>query len=463
MSRTVKVGIFLVGGIVLFGVGLFLIGSRAQIFSHHYVIYTQFTDLSALQTGGKVRVSGMDAGEITGIDVPRGPSAQFRLELKVDKKFQPVIRKDSLASIETEGMVGNKFVNIKQGSEHSPECPPGCTLRGEEAVSTGELMREGSNLAKNMQSTVDDVRKRADQAIQNITSLTAHTDGLIVAAGPKITHTTSNVDAIVAGIRHGDGAAGKLLTNKAVGSNIERTIADTRQTSANIKQASGKVNTMISEIQETDLVDVHKTLENTQDMTQQLNQAVGTFLSPGNSNKNTAVALRETVHSAQQTTTNLADDTEAVKHNFFLRGFFKRRGFYNLETMTPSKYAASKFVKKPRVRVWIPAPGLFTVGRDGSQVLSNTGKQILDQSMSELTPYLPSNPMVVEGYSASGLPDQQYVASQQRAIAVRQYLESRFYLDTKRVGAIPLADHPPKGTGKTRWDGISLVLVVSER
>ncbi len=447
MSRNVKVGIFLIGGITLFCVGLFLVGTRQQLFAHHFDLYTQFTNVDTLQTGAKVRVSGMDAGEITDIQVPKGPASQFRLKLKVDEKLHPVIRKDSVASIETEGMVGNKFVNIKEGSASSPECPSGCTLPSQESVSMGDLMREGGKLAKMLESTVGDVHQRANAAIQNITSLSGHADKLIVGVSPKVekiasnsVQMTGNASAITAGIRQGHGVAGKLLTDDAAGKNVTTTIANAKRASANVAEASRKVNAMTS----------------------QLGQAVGTFLSPGKNNEPTAMAARDAVHGAQEALTNLADDTEALKTNFFLRGFFNRRGFYDLATLTPEKYESSEFVKKPHARVWIPAAELFTVRPDGSQQLTAAGRAVLDKSMSKLVRYLPDNPVVVEGYATGGLPDQRYLASDQRAMEVRQYLESRFHLDSNRIGIMPLRDRPLTHTGKKRWDGVCLVLVVSK-
>ncbi len=354
MSKALKVGIFLTAGVVLFCVGLFLIGSRAQLFGHHFVVYSQFKNVDTLQTGAMVRVAGMDAGQIVGIEIPKSPSSEFRLKLDVDQKFRAIVREDSQASIETEGMVGNKFVNINFGSQNSPECR-GCTLPTQESVSMGQLMREGGKLAESIQSTINDVHHRADTALDNIDSASGRANTLIAAMSPKILNMTDNADAIIAGIHEGKGAAGKLLTDKTVAANVETTIANAKQASANVAQASHKANNMVSQIQQTDLPVVHKTLENAQDMTQQLNQAVGTFLAPGNSNESTAVALNEAAHGMQQTASNLADDTEAIKTNIFFRGFFNRRGFYNLCTITPEKYAASDFVKKPRVRVWIPA------------------------------------------------------------------------------------------------------------
>jgi len=89
------VGIFLVGGALLFAAGLFLIGSRKQVFSHHFEVYAEFNNIDTLTAGAKVRVCGMDAGSITDIQVPRNASARFRLRLKVDTKFHPIVREDS--------------------------------------------------------------------------------------------------------------------------------------------------------------------------------------------------------------------------------------------------------------------------------------------------------------------------------------------------------------------------------
>lgn len=457
MTRAIKVGIFVVGGIVLFCVGLFLIGTRAQLFNHHFDVYAQFKNVDTLEPGAKVRVAGMDAGQLAAIEIPKGPSSEFRMKLQVDEKFRAIVRTDSKATIETEGMVGNQFVNIAMGSAKSPECS-GCTLPSEEPVSTGALMRQGNEIAQTLHSTIDDLHHRADTVMQNITSASGQADALLAATKPKVVQMTANADAIVAGIRHGQGAAGKILSDKKVASDVSQTIANARQTSQDFEQTSRKVDGMVATIQQKDLPTVHQTLANTQQATKQINQAMGTFLARGNHNEGTAEALRDAAHGAQQTTSNLASDTEAVKHNFFLRGFFHRRGFFNLETITPSKYATSDFVKKPRERVWVPAAGMF----DGDQKLTGAGRAALDDSMSKIVPFLPNNPLVVEGYATSGPPDQQYLASRQRSIEVAQYLESRFHLDAKRVGAIPLRDHPPAHSGKDRWDGVCLVLVVSK-
>jgi phospholipid/cholesterol/gamma-HCH transport system substrate-binding protein len=158
--------------------------------------------------------------------------------------------------------------------------------------------------------------------------------------------------------------------------------------------------------------------------------------------------------------TNLADDTEAVKHNFLLRGFFHNRGYYNLGELTPEQYRASKFVtSRTAKRVWLDAGQLFSKPSKGTESLPAQGHAQLDQAMSELVPYLPNSPIMVEGYSNKGSPDEQFRESQQRAAAVQQYLLARFQLNPKLVGMIPLGDSPPESSGKKDWNGVSLVLL----
>jgi phospholipid/cholesterol/gamma-HCH transport system substrate-binding protein len=466
-SKQLWVGIFIVGGVLLFCVGLFIIGSSQQLFHGHFHAYTEFQSLDTLTKGAKVRVSGMDAGQVTGIDVPNSPSSEFRLDLQIDKKFQSLVRENSVTTIETSGMVGSKYVDIKTGTEQSPECHR-CNLPSQAPFDMSALMKQGAGLVKTVQSTIQDVQKHANSAIDNFSSVATNVNGVVnheqrtvhtIAANTA--HLTGNANAIALDIRQGHGTAGKLLTDETMSSNVETTISNAKQTSANVEKSSEDVQAMISNVQKQDMPDVHATVQNAKDMSSQLDQAVGTLLATGNKNENTAEALRDTVQNARQATGNLADDTEAIKHNFFLRGFFRRRGYFNLSDITRTEYPATDFVKKPTVRVWVPDTGLFTIAPDGTQQLTDEGKHLLDGNMSDLAPYLPRNPIMVEGYAELGQPDQQYIASRQRAVAVRAYLQNRFHLNSKVVGVMPMGDHPPEPTGKQQWNGVALVLVKS--
>ena len=353
-SRQASVGAFLIGGTLLFGLGLFLIGSRQKVFSRGFHVYSDFTSVSGLETGANVRVSGLEAGEVEEIQVPSQASSLFRVKLRLTEKVHPLVRQDSLAVIQTEGLVGEKFVEIDKGSDQAEECREGGTIPSKEPFDFADLMQDARSLFKTTNTTLESAGQVADH----------------------------------------------------------------------------------------------------------MNQAMGTFLTPESDGKNAAVHLNETMASAQRAMSNLADDTEAMKHNFFLRGFFKKRGFYDLSELTPAQYRTSKFVKdRSAKRVWLDGGQVFSSRAKGSAELSGQGREQLDRAMADFVAYLPNRPIVVEGYSERGTPDERFRRSQQNALAVQRYLQARFHLAAPLVGAIPLADSPPESTGKQQWDGVALVLL----
>jgi phospholipid/cholesterol/gamma-HCH transport system substrate-binding protein len=96
--RNVAVGSFIVAGMTLFGLGIFLVGSRHEAFTHHVLLYTEFNDLDGITMGSKVQVAGMDAGQVTRIDVPQSPTGHFRVQMKVDDQLHGLASANRLRS-----------------------------------------------------------------------------------------------------------------------------------------------------------------------------------------------------------------------------------------------------------------------------------------------------------------------------------------------------------------------------
>src|ERR1700744_4402645 len=107
MNRNFIVGLFVVAGLTLFSVGLFLIGNRNQRFARHVEYYAEFTDLAGLAKGAKVQVAGMDAGQIVDIGVPHSPASRFRVRMRINEALHGLVRTDSVTTIGTEGVVGD--------------------------------------------------------------------------------------------------------------------------------------------------------------------------------------------------------------------------------------------------------------------------------------------------------------------------------------------------------------------
>ena len=149
-------GAFVIGGLVLFGLGLFLIGDRRMLFSRSADYYTEFAQVNALEAGAKVRVGGMDAGEIVEIRVPHGPGSKFRVKFRIIEKLFPVVRTDSVASIATDGLLGNKFLLIDIGT--TGLAAPGYMLSSREPFEIGDLLAKLRETVATIDATVGEVK-----------------------------------------------------------------------------------------------------------------------------------------------------------------------------------------------------------------------------------------------------------------------------------------------------------------
>ena len=143
--------------------------------------------------------------------------------------------------------------------------------------------------------------------------------------------------------------------------------------------------------------------------------------------------IRESLTNANAATLNLADGTEALKHNFLLRGFFRHRGYYNLDRISPEQYRRdSAFTSRANYRVWLPASAAVPGRPDGQEELSAAGQELLNGTLTEYGDSIVESPIVVEGY-CSGRAADQLRLSRGRAILVRQYLQTHFQLDSTNL------------------------------
>lgn len=113
----IKVGIFVVVILFLFGVGVFVIGSHQKYFQRQYTLWASFSNIQGLIVGAPVSLAGLTVGRVNAIIFPEDPREKtIKVELKIKKGVQKRIREDSIASIQTMGLLGDKYVEISMGS-----------------------------------------------------------------------------------------------------------------------------------------------------------------------------------------------------------------------------------------------------------------------------------------------------------------------------------------------------------
>jgi phospholipid/cholesterol/gamma-HCH transport system substrate-binding protein len=473
------IGLFLTSGIGLFTAILFLIGNRHDVFGKHVEFYAEFSDIGGLPRGAQVRVSGIEAGEVKGIQIPSSPASKFRLKLQVRADARGMVRTDSLVSIRTEGIVGDEYVFIRKGTGTAGEAPDGATLPSKEPFDIGAALEKGSALLDkssalldNVHSSVTDLHGRLDVALESVTKTVNHVDGLVTVVQPDIRKLASNasqitdtINDIVSDLNAGKGPAGLLLRDETTRKMLQATLSNAQQATLNLSDASERADQVLADVQSRDLASkAQSILENVQAMSEQLNQTVKSALAPDNMGDDGATNIRETLSNLNRGTASLAEDTEALKHEFFFRGFFKKRGFYDLEQLSSADYLkACQRQNACGSRTWLDAANLFATGSNGAVLLDEAGRHAIDSAVAPVVDSLLGHLVIVEGYSGTGTPDQQFVTSRRRADLVREYLEAHFHLVHSEVGIVPLRDKTPHCAGRNTWNGVAIVLFDDRR
>src|SRR5579863_4828239 len=304
------IGLFLILGIGLFTAILFLIGNRHDIFGKHVEFYAEFSDIGGLPRGAQVLVAGIEAGEVKSIEIPAGPASNFRLKLQVRANARGMIRTDSLVSIKTEGIVGDKYVFIRKGTHAAPQAPDGSTLPSKEPFDLGAALEKGSvlldkssALLDNLQGSVTDLHGRLDVALASVTKTVNHVDGLVTVVQPDIRRMASNasqitgtINAIVSDLNAGKGPAGLLLKDEATRKQLQATLSNAQQATSNLNDATARADRILADVQSRDLASkAQAILENVQAMSEQLNQTIKGALGPDNMGEDGATNIRETL------------------------------------------------------------------------------------------------------------------------------------------------------------------------
>ena len=435
-NRLAAVGAFVIGGLLLFAVGLYLIGNRRMLFTETFEVYSEYSRISGLQTGAIVRVAGLDAGEVETIHLPASPLAKFRVKLRIREDVHQLVRLDSVATIQTDGLVGNKFIQVASGTDASPQVPPGGTIGSQEPFDFADMMTKVNETIDMVTVMIKEVKVGIDDALAAVSSTATDAQALIKDTGNEIRAITASgqkvaadLQLVVSRIRQGEGTIGKFVTDdafydraKGIATEAERAMMDLREAARSAREA------------------------------------IADFRGDEGPMRGVVGDLQQSLVSAREVLTDLADNTEALKRNFFFRGFFNRRGFFDLDDISIEEYRQGALETDGRrvLRVWAHADVLFETTADGEERLTDGGRLRLDSAMASFLRYPRTTPIVVEGYAGAGTADAQFRLSRRRAQLVRDYIVGRFGLQPQFTAVMPLGANAPGSPSNDRWEGVAL-------
>jgi phospholipid/cholesterol/gamma-HCH transport system substrate-binding protein len=442
-ARLAGVGVFVFLGLSLFAVALFMIGDRQLAFARKVVVYTEFKTITGLQPGAIVRVSGAPAGSVTDIDVPSDPSGRFRARLEITEDLHQLVRTDSVAAIQTEGLVGGSFLAVSTGTAGAPRAPAGSTIPSREPFLLADMFEQVSGTIGKVNATIDSLGAGIEKTLTSVDTTVGSANALIVDVSDDVktlvsasARITSDAAQIAERLRKGEGTFGKLLKDDEL-----------------YRRA-----TTIAKTAETIAADAQKAV-------QQARQALDGLNAEGGQITGVTARLGETLEQARTAMAGLSENMEALKRGFFFRGFFNRRGYFSLDDISPEEYRGGELTRENRraSHAWLRHDALFApLGKDGTEQLTDGGAAQLDAALAPNLTRLGDSIVIVEGYSDAGSPADRYVQSRARAALVRAYLIGRFHLDPGAVGVMPLGGDAVGSPQGGMWNGVALAVFVQK-
>lgn len=422
--RSLPVGaMILMGGLAIAG-ALLWIDDRQHLFAPTFEVYADFTRLDSIRRGAAVHVAGAAAGEVSGIRLPRSPAEKFRLTLRIREPFHGLVRTDSLVSLQSVGAVGTKIVQIEPGLDAAPQAPPGSTLAVAEDNDAADPLTRARSILMSVDTALETARAKLEQ-------FNSRTGGDSTPRNPKlpreIAPAVNDLAAKLSDVRAGRGALGKLLMTEELHGRATRMLEDAQ---ANLSRLNTRLDKPATE----------------------RSARAGSREAEGSGESSPLASVSTPLDS-------FSAGTERLKRNFFFRGFFEGRGYYDLDAISPDEYrkGALESGNRRAVRIWIRHDVLFA-NSDGQERLTPEGASRLESAMSELLKLPPDSPIVVEGFAADGGYEDRIIASTRRAELARAHLVSRFGLTPSRVGAVGLGAFAPDSPAQGSWDGVAIAI-----
>jgi len=312
-GNNIKLGVFVLAGLFVLIFAFYMIGKNQNMFGSNFELKTRFYYLNGLTEGNNVLFSGIQAGTVKNLKIINDTTIE--VTLLVDNKIRTYIHKNAIVSIGTEGLMGNKIVNISPGKGVSPVVDEGDLLAAQKNISTDEMLqtlsKTNNNVAIISEALKGTVLRVNGSALLNLLNDKSIGEKLkyslenISKATANANEITQSLNKIVAQIKNGKGTAGVLLSDTAFAGNLKEAMLKVRSASDNANQMTIQLNNMVKEIK------------------QELNDGKGplnTLLKDSVMTKN----LSRSMENIQKGTDNFNQDMEALKHNFLFSGYFKK-------------------------------------------------------------------------------------------------------------------------------------------
>ena len=242
-----RVGLTVLFASIVIAVLIFLIsGGPAGLFTPKLILKAYFENASGLRIGAPVRLEGVDVGNVTGISVvPERPLSSVQVTMKISTKYRGGVRKDSLATLATAGVLGETYVDLSSKQAKGPEAQNGDVLQTQTTPEIQDVVRASQGTLQN----VDILVRRLDRIVSAIERGEGSIGKLIYdpTLYNKLNTTLNEVQGMVGQISEGRGSVGKLINSDELYNKLNAAVDKVNKLADEINQGQGTVGKLIKD------------------------------------------------------------------------------------------------------------------------------------------------------------------------------------------------------------------------
>lgn len=255
--NTVKLGIFVTSGLVFLILMLYMIGRDQNLFSSNISIRARFASAGGLVVGNNVRYAGIQVGTVKKVKLIN--DSTIEVIMLINKKYQSNIHKNAVASITTEGLIGNRIVNITPGSAAAPEVEEGDLIWSRNAIDTNEMLETLSvsnqnvlEISEQLKTTVGRINNSAalwnllnDEGLPNDLKTSAQN---IRTATQRANQFIGELQTILADVHQGKGTLGTLITDTLLAVQLSKALQEIQQVGEQANRLGQELNKVTQEV-----------------------------------------------------------------------------------------------------------------------------------------------------------------------------------------------------------------------
>ena len=311
-SQKIWLGLFVIIGTALFVMAVYLIGQKQDMFRKTFTISAYFQNVNGLQKGNNVRYSGINIGTVKNIEMANDTT--IKVEMNIEEGIVTHIKKNAIATIGSDGLVGNMIVNIVPGKGMDEVVSDGDIIATYSKIGADDILSTLSVSSENAAILTSDLIKITDAMIHGKGTLAVLLNDTIMSkqlrqsvknltvASRNASNTISEINDIVRSLKTDDSTVlGMLLNDSISGQNLKSIVS-------NLEASSIEIQNVIANI-DTTVVDFRSS------------EGAYNYIVKDTSLVN---SLKSALQNINEGTDKFNQNMEALKHNFLFRGYFRR-------------------------------------------------------------------------------------------------------------------------------------------